>query len=325
MAITFGPKLGLMNNAAIGETYYDQFRQFLQAIDQLVQMSVISTALSVPPTSPANGDAYLLLSGTPSGAWLGQFGQIAVWDTQVTNAGTNVTNPAWVFYTPKPGWMVWVVASAGLSTFNGTIWQTLASGTVPVNSGGTGAVTAPAALINLGAAASGANADITGLAAIPGTTIQGISAGTPGLDIIDGTGTAHVFADTTTNGGQVVLTNATQTTSLTAQGLTTNAITVNTGNVVVPAGNVTSGTLLNTTLGAGIAVTALAGGGANSTVLIITGNGTLYQNMLAFTSYATQTTIGSAGGASALPATPSGYIPIVVNGTNFIIPYYKAS
>lgn len=40
---------------------------------------------------------------------------------------------------------------------------------------------------------------------------------------------------------------------------------------------------------------------------------------------ATQTTVGSAGGASALPATPTGYILINVNGTNRAIPYYAAS
>lgn len=262
MPITFGPKLGLMNNSSIGETYYDQFRQFLQAMDQLVQMSVLNTTRSVPPASPLDGDAYLLLASTPSGAWTGQLGNIAVWDAQVTNAGTNVTVPAWVFYTPQPGWIVWVIATAALSIFNGTTWQALASGTVPIVSGGTGAITAGTALTNLGAAANGANADITGLTAVPGTTIQGIAAGTPGINIIDTTGVAHLFADATAKGGQLVLTNGTLTTALTAQGLTTNA---------------------------------------------------------------TQTTVGSAGAASTLPATPSGYIQIIVGATNFIIPYYKAS
>lgn len=38
-----------------------------------------------------------------------------------------------------------------------------------------------------------------------------------------------------------------------------------------------------------------------------------------------QTTVGAAGGASALPATPTGYIPIKVGGSTFVIPYYAAS
>lgn len=38
----------------------------------------------------------------------------------------------------------------------------------------------------------------------------------------------------------------------------------------------------------------------------------------------TQTTVGAAGGATALPATPTGYIQIYLNGssTKYIIPYY---
>lgn len=39
---------------------------------------------------------------------------------------------------------------------------------------------------------------------------------------------------------------------------------------------------------------------------------------------ATQTTVGAAGGASALPATPSGYLRLFVGTTEFVIPYYQA-
>lgn len=37
---------------------------------------------------------------------------------------------------------------------------------------------------------------------------------------------------------------------------------------------------------------------------------------------ATQTTVGSAGGASALPATPTGYLKIYIGTTQYVIPYY---
>ena len=36
-----------------------------------------------------------------------------------------------------------------------------------------------------------------------------------------------------------------------------------------------------------------------------------------------QTTVGAAGAASALPATPAGYVKIKVNGTNLVIPAYN--
>jgi hypothetical protein len=39
----------------------------------------------------------------------------------------------------------------------------------------------------------------------------------------------------------------------------------------------------------------------------------------------TQTTVGSAGGASAVPATPTGYLVISIGGTERAIPYYDVS
>jgi len=40
---------------------------------------------------------------------------------------------------------------------------------------------------------------------------------------------------------------------------------------------------------------------------------------------ATQATVGSAGGASALPATPTGYLEVKIAGTAYVIPYYAKS
>lgn len=37
----------------------------------------------------------------------------------------------------------------------------------------------------------------------------------------------------------------------------------------------------------------------------------------------TGTTIGAAGGASVLPATPLGYLNVTINGTSVKIPYYN--
>lgn len=39
----------------------------------------------------------------------------------------------------------------------------------------------------------------------------------------------------------------------------------------------------------------------------------------------TQTTVGAAGGASALPATPLGYLRVTVGTTAVVIPYFRAS
>ena len=45
----------------------------------------------------------------------------------------------------------------------------------------------------------------------------------------------------------------------------------------------------------------------------------------AFIAGNTQTTVGAAGGAAALPATPTGYLKFNVGGTTFAVPYYAAS
>jgi hypothetical protein len=39
----------------------------------------------------------------------------------------------------------------------------------------------------------------------------------------------------------------------------------------------------------------------------------------------TQTTVGAAGSGTALPATPEGYIVILVNGEEKVLPYYAKS
>jgi hypothetical protein len=46
---------------------------------------------------------------------------------------------------------------------------------------------------------------------------------------------------------------------------------------------------------------------------------------LTLASPSTQTTVGSAGAASALPATPTGYITIVIGNVPYVLPYYAVS
>jgi hypothetical protein len=39
----------------------------------------------------------------------------------------------------------------------------------------------------------------------------------------------------------------------------------------------------------------------------------------------TQTTVGAAGGASALPATPKGYLDLTIGGVEYVVPFYLKS
>ena len=36
----------------------------------------------------------------------------------------------------------------------------------------------------------------------------------------------------------------------------------------------------------------------------------------------TQTTVGAAGSATAVPATPSGYVEIIISGVTYVLPFY---
>jgi hypothetical protein len=297
MAITTGPKLGFINNANIGETYFDQLRLLLQGIDALVFANVINATTVVPPTSPNNGDAYLLVS-SPSGVWTGNQNAIAVWDTQVTNSGTNTRTPAWVFYAPNPGWIVWNVATAGFLGWTGSAWSASPFGggaNFPVNTNitsMTGLTVASGDAVTVGITTSSGN----------GINFNGAAGGAGGnaFTVTDGT-----YNSSWSLGGQIV-----------CGGISTGNII---GAQIQSAAGFVSNSIQNATPGTAITLDQ-AGGGA--VALAITGVGTIYTSMLGFVSYPTQTTVGAAGGASALPATPTGYLPIDIGGTIFVLPYY---
>lgn len=82
----------------------------LSALDGLVHLSVLARGAVTPPSSPADGDRYLL-AASPTGDWSGQGGTIAL-----RIAG------AWRFFTPRKGWCSWIEAETLLLIFDGTSW-----------------------------------------------------------------------------------------------------------------------------------------------------------------------------------------------------------
>ena len=130
MGIDYGPKLGLLINADIGQPYADQFRPFLRAIDELLFGSCINSTTTVPPSTPSNGDAYLLL-GSPSGVWTGHANQLAIWSTEITTSGTNTKVPGWEYQTPNPGWFIWDNAAQNFKYFNAGVWSVFTKGVLP--------------------------------------------------------------------------------------------------------------------------------------------------------------------------------------------------
>lgn len=112
MTVAIGPNIGLLVNAAPGESYDAALRHFLRGLDGLVQANVKDKDLATPPGSPADGNCYIV-APTPTGAWAGHAGKIARWSSV---AG------AWEFYAPKKGWRVSVDDENTDYRYDGAAW-----------------------------------------------------------------------------------------------------------------------------------------------------------------------------------------------------------
>jgi hypothetical protein len=88
----------------------------LRLLDGMVQIGVLSRALTAPPGSPTDGDRYIVASGAV-GLWAGWDLNVAFW-----------TDGAWLRLVPRRGWVAWSVADAGLYVWNGTAWTPIGGG-----------------------------------------------------------------------------------------------------------------------------------------------------------------------------------------------------
>lgn len=107
---TVGDNLGITISDTAGASGWDSWMNTnLGTLDAVVYLDVINRTTATPPGSPAAGDRYLV-AASPTGAWSGQAGKIAVYRAA-----------AWVFYTPKRGWLMTSQADSGqLFAYNGS-------------------------------------------------------------------------------------------------------------------------------------------------------------------------------------------------------------
>ncbi|MGX0904750.1 hypothetical protein ACSSV8_003344 [Roseovarius sp. MBR-79] len=103
----------------------------LRLLDGLVQLSVIGRDLAAPPTSPVDGDRYIVATGG-AGDWAGWDLNVALW-----------SDGAWLRLPPRTGWRVWVEDERLLLVYDGVGWVG----------------TTPAALQNLALLGVGTTAD----------------------------------------------------------------------------------------------------------------------------------------------------------------------
>jgi hypothetical protein len=95
----------------------------LTRLDAIAQLRIKSFDLAVAPSSPKDGDAYLV-NAAPVGAWAGQAGKIAIWN-----------NGGWIFLLPKSGWKAWDESAQCTRMYHGSGWMADA---VAVSPGGAG-------------------------------------------------------------------------------------------------------------------------------------------------------------------------------------------
>ncbi len=116
MTLKNGTNLGLLVDGAIGEQHYSELMRQWRGLDALVQPRVLSSVLATPPTTPAEGDCYIV-AASPTGAWANKATQITRW------SGT-----AWEFYVPRNGWRLRDFNAGSFKWFNGTAWVNESSG-----------------------------------------------------------------------------------------------------------------------------------------------------------------------------------------------------
>lgn len=107
------PNLGLVNGFADGENGWGpSYNANVLAVDVLFFLTVLDTALSAPPVSPAAGDRYVI-PATPAAtqAWLGRENHVACFYAGV-----------WHFYVPRRGWVAFSLADNADHRFDGTTW-----------------------------------------------------------------------------------------------------------------------------------------------------------------------------------------------------------
>lgn len=85
----------------------------LRRLDGLVQIAVEGVAATIPPGSPAEGERYLL-GASPTGAWVGQGGKLAVF-----------VDDAWWFATPALGWVAYDKATESLLVRKAAGWTSV--------------------------------------------------------------------------------------------------------------------------------------------------------------------------------------------------------
>ena len=82
----------------------------LEALDAVIQLSVLDAHRTAPPGAPEEGDRHIVAAGA-TGLWAGWEGHVALW-----------RDGAWRFLAPATGWSAYVAAGGAALRWTGTAW-----------------------------------------------------------------------------------------------------------------------------------------------------------------------------------------------------------
>jgi hypothetical protein len=108
--MTDTPHLGLPTIEAAQAQKHVTHNEALRVLDTLVMLAVLDRDLSAPPSSPAEGDRYIVKT-TGTGAFAGNSNKIA-----------HFADGGWSFYSPQAGWVCYLIDDGTLVAWNGTAW-----------------------------------------------------------------------------------------------------------------------------------------------------------------------------------------------------------
>lgn len=131
------PNLSLPYIMAAQSQKHVTHNEALRKLDTIVQLTVVDRDLSSPPTSPAEGDRFIV-GPSASGTWASHADHVAVWQ-----------DGAWEFHVPIEGWLAWVADENSLVGYDGGAW-------VAVTGGGSASVN-PTPLVGINATADTTN------------------------------------------------------------------------------------------------------------------------------------------------------------------------
>ncbi|MET0568135.1 MAG: DUF2793 domain-containing protein [Hyphomicrobiaceae bacterium] len=104
------PNLDLPYIAAAQAQKHVTHNEAIRALDAVVQLAVLDRGLTAAPSSPVDGDRYIVAAGA-TGSWSGHDDEIAAWQDGV-----------WAFFAAGEGWLAWVADEAALLAFDGADW-----------------------------------------------------------------------------------------------------------------------------------------------------------------------------------------------------------